>query len=267
MDQAWIRRRRGGGFSPRSLVSGSTMMAWYDPSDLSTLFQDSAGTTPVTASGQPVGKMNDKSGNGLHMLQATSAKRPTYTTSGGLHFLDFDGTDDAMSVASVVPGADKAQIFAGVRKDSDTGGIIAELSVNAGSNAGSFYLVGGNDTGIVGSVNGYTAAARGSAPLDSIKIAQIANAAPDTSVLAATHDISGDLSTIRRDTVAGTNATGDKGTGNFLTYPLYIGGRGGTSVYFNGALFGLIVRFSTSNMAAAQIAQTETWINSKTGGY
>lgn len=34
---------------------------WYDPSDLSTLYQDSAGTTPVTAVGQPVGLMLDKS--------------------------------------------------------------------------------------------------------------------------------------------------------------------------------------------------------------
>lgn len=35
--------------------------AWYDPSDLTTLFQDSAGTTPVTAVEQPVGLMLDKS--------------------------------------------------------------------------------------------------------------------------------------------------------------------------------------------------------------
>lgn len=35
--------------------------AWYDPSDLSTLYQDSAGTIPVTAVGQPVGLILDKS--------------------------------------------------------------------------------------------------------------------------------------------------------------------------------------------------------------
>ena len=35
--------------------------AWYDPSDLSTLYQNSAGTKPVTAVGQPVGLMLDKS--------------------------------------------------------------------------------------------------------------------------------------------------------------------------------------------------------------
>lgn len=51
---------------------------WYDPSDLTTLFQDSAGTTPVTAAGQSVGKMLDKSGNNFHATQATSTQRPTY---------------------------------------------------------------------------------------------------------------------------------------------------------------------------------------------
>ena len=35
--------------------------AWYDPSDFSTMFQDAAGTVPVTAVGQPVGRILDKS--------------------------------------------------------------------------------------------------------------------------------------------------------------------------------------------------------------
>ena len=53
----------GGGspFSPLSLFSGGAPGAWYDPSDYTTLFQDSAGTTPVTAVEQPVGLMLDKS--------------------------------------------------------------------------------------------------------------------------------------------------------------------------------------------------------------
>ena len=47
-------------FSPLSLFQAGEQGAWYDPSDLSTLFQDSAGTTPVTAVEQPVGLMLDK---------------------------------------------------------------------------------------------------------------------------------------------------------------------------------------------------------------
>jgi len=48
-------------FSPYDLFTGGAKGAWYDPSDYSTLFQDSAGTTPVTAVEQPVGLMLDKS--------------------------------------------------------------------------------------------------------------------------------------------------------------------------------------------------------------
>lgn len=51
--------------------------AWLDPSDLSTLYQDAAGTTPVTAVELPVGKMLDKSGNGYHATQSITASRPT----------------------------------------------------------------------------------------------------------------------------------------------------------------------------------------------
>jgi hypothetical protein len=54
--------------------------AWYDPSDLTTLFQDSAGTTPVTAVEQPVGKILDKSGGGNHLIQPTATSRPTLSS-------------------------------------------------------------------------------------------------------------------------------------------------------------------------------------------
>lgn len=54
-----------GGFNPLSWFSKGEQGAWYDPSDLTTLFQDSAGVTPMSAVGtvadQPVGLMLDKS--------------------------------------------------------------------------------------------------------------------------------------------------------------------------------------------------------------
>lgn len=76
-------------WTPESLFKNGEQGAWYDPSDLSTLFQDAAGTTPVTADGDPVGLMLDKSGNGNHASQAVSANRPVYRTDGTLHWLGF----------------------------------------------------------------------------------------------------------------------------------------------------------------------------------
>ena len=55
-------------FSPAMLFTGSTTGVWYDPSDFTTLYQDAAGTTPVTAVEQPVGLMLDKSGRGNHAV-------------------------------------------------------------------------------------------------------------------------------------------------------------------------------------------------------
>lgn len=61
------------------LFSASEPGALYDPSDLSTLFQDAAGATPVTAVEQPVGRILDKSGRGNHATQSTTTKRPVYS--------------------------------------------------------------------------------------------------------------------------------------------------------------------------------------------
>jgi hypothetical protein len=77
------RRRRGVqaitvAFDPLQLFANGEPGAWYDPSDVTTMFQDSAGTTPVTTLGQPVGRILDKSGLGNHAIQPTSASRPLW---------------------------------------------------------------------------------------------------------------------------------------------------------------------------------------------
>lgn len=86
-------------FSPLSLFAGAAAGAWYDPSDIATLWQDSARTTPVTAHGDPVGAIDDKSGNAHHWLQSTAGKLPLYQVSGSEKFLLLDGADDFMTSA------------------------------------------------------------------------------------------------------------------------------------------------------------------------
>lgn len=63
------------GFDPRGLFLNGEQGMWYDLNDSSTVFQDSAGTTPATW-GDPVGRVLDKSGNGNHRIQAASGARP-----------------------------------------------------------------------------------------------------------------------------------------------------------------------------------------------
>ena len=89
----WVQ----GIWTPLQLFLAGVLGVWFDPSDLSTLFQDAAGTIPVTADGDPVGLMLDKSGNGYHAIQSVSGSRPVYRTDGTLHWLELDGVDDFLS--------------------------------------------------------------------------------------------------------------------------------------------------------------------------
>jgi len=63
-------------FSPASLFAAGEQGYWLDPSDFTTMFQDAAGATPVTATGQSVRRMLDKSGRGNHFTQANTANAP-----------------------------------------------------------------------------------------------------------------------------------------------------------------------------------------------
>jgi hypothetical protein len=388
-------------FSPASLFRNSEQGLWYDPSDFSTLFQDSAGTTPVTAVEQPVGLVLDKSkglvlgaellvngsfltgdttgwtladgtasvtagvvtltnvatratlsqaittvvgqqyrvdlgeisngassqayvrvtstnsysgtlvaqasatsSNGFlfftatttttyfwlannsttagltvsyggvsvksdagnHGKQATAASRPVLKQdTNGKYYLFFDGVDDSLSTGSIdFTSTDKMTVFAGVRKLSDAAsGMLLELSSNALGNNGAFYFDAPEDLN-----NRYLSLGRGNAAgalNQASTVGALVGIAPDTAVLTVTHDIAGDLSTIRRNAVAGTTGTGVKGTGNFGHYPLYIGRRGGTNYPFNGHLYSLIVRGAQSS--DSQIISAESYVNSKTGAY
>ena len=181
-----------------------------------------------------------------------------------LSYLGFDGVDDGMLTGTITPSTDKAQVFAGVRKLSDANSaIVVELSTDVSGSNGTFYLAAPENFAIY-----YASLSRGNFPIGASQRADISTgAAPDTAVVSATHDISGNLSTMRRNTIAGINGTGFKGTGNFLAYPLYIGRRGGTTLPFSGNIYGLITRFSATNMDAANITSTETWLNQRTGAY
>ena len=182
---------------------------------------------------------------------------PTYQC----HYLSFDGVDDFMVTPTITPGADKVQVFAGVRKLSDAAtGMVAELGTDALNVAGSFAMFAPSASG----ANSYRVVSRGSLPTDAGD--GVFAAAPNTSVLTGLGDISGDALTLRRNGVVVDASSSDQGTGNFLAYPLFIGRRGGTSLPANIQLFGLIVRFSTANLDAGLISQTERWVAQKTPG-
>jgi hypothetical protein len=88
-------------FSPASFFANGEQGWWFDPSNFATLFQDSAGTTPVTAVEQPVGLQLDLSGRGNHRFQPTSANRPVVSARVNL-LTKTEQFDDAAWVKSGV---------------------------------------------------------------------------------------------------------------------------------------------------------------------
>lgn len=98
-------------WSPYQLFLNGEQGAWYDPSDLSTLFQDDAGTIPVAAAGDPVGLNRGKSGNALHISQSIAASRPVYSLVSGVSSESFDGTDDYLGTSSVNFTASEFSLF------------------------------------------------------------------------------------------------------------------------------------------------------------
>lgn len=249
-----------------ALFAGGEQGAWYEPSLTNgTLFQDSAGTTPVTAVGQPVGLMLDKSGRGNHATQPTTVNRPILQIDGnGRHFLAFNGTNSWMSTPAIdFTATDKATVVAGVRKLSDAAvGMAVELSVNAVSNNGSFAVLapGGPGASSVGFYLRGDAATNVSAPLGfpapfAYVQTALMNIAGATGALELVHRINGN--------VTGVGATA--GAGNFGSYPLYIGARGGSALFANMNFYGLIVRGTLSS--DPQIASAERFMNSKTGAW
>ena len=224
----------------QKLFANNEQGFFYDPNDLTTMWQDAAKLLPVTGEGQPVWHILDKSGNNNHAFATSSASRPILQRNAvtGANYLEFDGADDSLQTANIdFTSTDKVSLFAGVTKLTNTAQIIAELSVSVTLTAGSFFLVSGIDVG----GNGYTSQARGSSELALSQAAlNFTYPAPDVAVLSVKHDISGDLSSMRRNGVVGINGIGDKGTGNFGNYPLFIGRRAGTAFAFTGHLYGLI---------------------------
>jgi hypothetical protein len=78
-------------WTPRQL---SGLTAWYDSQEITTLFQNSALTTPA-GNGDVIGGWVDKSGNGYAVTQGTTANKPTMTVNSinGIAAPVFDGGD------------------------------------------------------------------------------------------------------------------------------------------------------------------------------
>ena len=259
----------GGGVAPATPVSilGANLKMWINFSDFATLYQDSAGTTPVTATGQQVGKAMDQSGNGNHIIQSTSAKRGLVSaTYPGC--VTLDGVDDNYYTASTLDlsAASAVTIYLAFRQYNEIGSQCVlehspDYNTNRAFNVFSPILpTDSNRTGI-----GY----KGGGSKGLVYYSSLANA-PVKKVIVASVDLSQSLGLITACRMNGVVRTPQAaeinlGGGNFIDAVLYIGSRAGTSLYSASDLCQIAI--ATGIQSSGVMEQMEAFLNSKIGAY
>lgn len=240
-------------FSPSSLFFNGEKGVWYDPSDMSTLWQNTAGTIPVTASGQPVARMNDKSGNGLDAYRTVTS--PIFRDVGGRRWLEFNGTTDRMAtVTGPAYETPHVSIFAATatRDTSLTGwrGIV-ELSSDFTATSNTFTLGYSGTAAYMGSRNGTIALASSTEVVNNVR-----------NVYTGLATTSPANCQIRRNSlIRGTNTATQGTLGWYIAAPLYIGSRGTSGNASPIDFYGLIVRSGEST--EVEIANAEAYLGIK----
>lgn len=114
--------------------------AHYLPSEEGTLWQDTAGTVPATADGDPIARVDDISGNNNHALQSSASLRPTLRVSGDEKWIEFGGTQWLICPAGALGGNVVSLTMAGALSGTQIGQFprpIAFGSTDQGTAAGS----------------------------------------------------------------------------------------------------------------------------------
>ncbi len=243
-------------WNPLDIFAGGQGGAWYDPSDLSHMWQDTAGTVAVTTDGQSVLRIDDKSGNGLHLTQATGALAPLYKTSGGLHWLQFNGTTQFMSrVATNLSAYFRATGFVSFRRNADDAQrYIMEHGVTGSVPGFDMRSPSGANTNFSSQGRGATGAA---------SAARATSAAPVSVYATSMIDIQAPSTQLRTFGVAGTAVTTATGGGNFGTATLMMGARTTLLSFMSGNIYQLILAMKTAS--AAEILNAENHCRVKAG--
>ena len=254
-----------GGFNPLSLFASGEQGAWYDPSDLTTVFQPD-GTTPTVpwvsgtvTDANRVGKLVDKSrASGHDLIQTSSAKCPTLISAGGLYYLDFDGDDGLRTTLDLPFGTNsvnEVSVFTAAEFESgDSTQNLLELSNNIGSSNGAFrvFKTSGN---LVRSIQ------KGTTP-DTAQTSAVS--LPHKAVLSSVADISAPSHLFRSDGSVVEDSTPDLGSGNYVDHPLNMGARSdGSSAQLDGKVYGAIV--VGKKASSVDISNTEAYLAAKSG--
>lgn len=244
----WGNAGSRAGVSPAA-VSG--LLFWADPSNLGTLFTDTAGTTPVTADGQYVARINNAAGGSLFASQATANFRLKYRTSSGLHWLEVDTTDgsvlDAYTLSAAISLTDNMTIYhSGLR------------SAAAGNNIG----IGDTPTEARYSA-WWTTDNKIYAGLPTGLITGAADTGTGGFLLTTRRSNTGPTLTVRKNAAEYLNtSTGVGATAGSMQYLFRVSG---TYHSINNRVYGLAVYSSAHANGSTELAQLETYFGGKAG--
>lgn len=117
----------------KAMFDSGALGAWYDINDLTTLFQDPDGRIPVTAVGQGVGFVKDKSGLGNHLYQLNANNMPRLAFNSQLnqYYLALSGPSYSLrSKAPIAFNADSYSLFASFSLQMPMSGSAAVISLS-----------------------------------------------------------------------------------------------------------------------------------------
>jgi hypothetical protein len=245
-------RGAGGGspppaFDPASLFSAGEAGFVLDPTrDTLSTTTPGAGVSSITTFVRSV--TFNRGGGGL---------TPTYQLDGSLPYLQFDGVDDYM-LGSAASAGDAVTVVAAMRREQNA--VVEDvlgITSNPTGNNGTFALAATADAasdniGFNSKGTGANALARAGSSSVGVNY-----------VVTGIGDISADTCLIRRNGVQlGTNAN-DQGTGDYNGGTVFLGSRGGTSRFFKGRLYAMIVIYRS--LTAGELANAEAWAAGKCG--
>jgi hypothetical protein len=238
-------------YSPADVASCRILLDAYD---LSTLFQDAAGATPVTASGQTVGRWVSGTTHATTFNQATAINRPVYTVAGSERYILFNGSNTWLESSAFGWVSPRFTVVAAVRKLSDAaiGMIAAHGNYNVG-NAGTFAMYAPSSLG----GNQWAGLSRGNT---TVQVTASPFVSPISSqVTLIGRNVSGNLlAQIRVNGVSLGSSTASQGVvQNYGNWPMFIGRLAGTSLPLNGRIYRIAM--FTEDLTGNDLANAEAW--------
>jgi hypothetical protein len=249
------RRRRDPLTALLAQLSPGAAQLILHPLEYGSMFQDRAGTTPVTESGQLVGRVLDAGPGGYHAEAVSDAARGIFRDVGGFRYVEFNGINTDYRTENFASPKAGFQALAGLEVEALTGPSEARsvfaLSINALNRAG-----------IAIRASGLAAASQlhSNLRLNGGTLFQpvITSAFTVGEAFIATGIHSGTVLSVQKNAAAPVTTAADVGATEGVLSPLLL--TAGFPMRFYGGIFR-----KGADLTADQLAYAQTWLADRTG--